>query len=292
MKIKCPGCSATLQIPESAAGKVVKCKCGKQLRAPGGQPGGGQAAAPAPSRPAAAPRQARPAPAPAATSGLFDELTDTDLAPVKSVQIPGAKAPAKAPGGNAAKMLNEAISGSDRRGEGLVMKGESPRPPFLIFLGVINGLWALFYAGLVILFIGLVDMIPAMDEEVPDVGGTVFYLIAGMFCVMAILSLATSISCFMRGRLFWYVVLVSYGWSLAFNIFDVIQRATGDDVDISIMKGVGGILVGAGIWAWLHTESVRDYYQIENEPIWRTVLIDASGVLAAGGLGAAILLMG
>ncbi len=35
MKIKCPACQAVLNIPDSAAGKVVKCPCGKQLRAPG-----------------------------------------------------------------------------------------------------------------------------------------------------------------------------------------------------------------------------------------------------------------
>jgi hypothetical protein len=290
MKIKCPGCAATLQIPDSAAGKVVKCKCGKQLRAPGGQAASGQAAAQP--RPAAGSSQARPAPAPAPASGLFDELTDTDLAPIRSVQIPGAKAEVKAPGGSAAKMLDEAISGSDRRGQGLVMKGEAPRPPFLIFLGVMNGLSSLFYFGLMTLSIGLVDMVPAMAQEVPDADGAVFYLLAGMFCVMAVLSLATGISCFIRGKLFWYVVLVSYGWSLAYNIFNVIRKATGDDVDMSIIKGVGGILVGGGIWAWLHTESVRDYYQVESEPIWRTALIDATGFLAAGGLGAAILLMG
>lgn len=34
MKIKCPSCEAVLNVPAGAAGKVVKCPCGKQLRAP------------------------------------------------------------------------------------------------------------------------------------------------------------------------------------------------------------------------------------------------------------------
>ncbi|PAY18134.1 hypothetical protein CKO51_17935 [Rhodopirellula sp. SM50] len=302
MKIKCPGCASLLQIPDTAAGKVVKCKCGKQLRAPGGPAAASaQAKPPAQARPGAsaatrAPAQSRPlaTPAPAAAAGLFDELTETDLAPIKAVQIPGAKVAVKAPGANAAKMLNEAISGSDRRGEALVMKGEAPRPPFLIFIGLINGLSAVFYGGLMLLFLGFVnaEMLEDMDDAMADVVGFVYYLIAGMLGLMAALSLATSICCFFRGRVCWYVVLISYAWGLAFKIFEVAQEAMADDVEFSIMKGVGGILIGAGIWAWLHGESVRAYYQTEAEPIWRIALIDAAGFLVAGGLGAAALLMG
>ncbi|MCS7467090.1 hypothetical protein NZK35_10570 [Stieleria sp. ICT_E10.1] len=302
MKIKCPGCASLLQIPDTAAGKVVKCKCGKQLRAPGGpaattaqakppaQAGQGASAA------TRAPAQSRPlaTPAPAAAAGLFDELTETDLAPIKAVQIPGAKVAVKAPGANAAKMLNEAISGSDRRGEALVMKGEAPRPPFLIFIGVINGLSAIFYGGLMLLFLGFVnaETLEGMDESTADVVGIVFYIFVGMLGLMALLSLATSICCFVRGRVCWYVVLLSYGWGLAFNLFEVIGDATSEDADFMIIKGVGGLLVGAGIWAWLHGESVRAYYQTEAEPIWRIALIDATGFLIAGGLGAAALMMG
>lgn len=68
MKIKCPACSKLLNIPDTAAGKVVKCPCGKQLRAP--QPGGAAAPAAQPQRPApqtaAAPIPAQPAQAQAA----------------------------------------------------------------------------------------------------------------------------------------------------------------------------------------------------------------------------------
>lgn len=231
-------------------------------------------------------------PGAAGGSGLFDELTDTDLAPIKAVQVPGAKAAVKPPSANANKLLQEAVSGSDRRGEGMLMKGEAPRPPFLIFLGVINWMAALFYFGLMFLFIGLVDMgLEAMENEVPELTGLVFYLLAGMMGVMAFLSAATGVACFMRGKFFWYVVLVSYGWALAFNIFDVVMKATGEDAGMNIIKGIGGIMVGAAIWFWLHGESVRDYYQIKEEPLWRTIVVDLSGFLVAGSLGAAILLL-
>ena len=105
MKIKCPACGKVLAIPEAAAGKVVKCPCGKQLRAPGGaaktaskpqqRPAAKRAATPAPQQ--ARPTPARPTaqrppaqPAPSSDS-LFDDLTDQDLQPVKSVRTPGEK---------------------------------------------------------------------------------------------------------------------------------------------------------------------------------------------------------
>ncbi|QEF96907.1 hypothetical protein Mal15_09370 [Stieleria maiorica] len=301
MKIKCPGCASLLQIPDSAAGKVVKCKCGKQLRAPaatGAAPKAAAAGATGQSRPAAArpAAQSRPlaAPAPAATAGLFDELTDTDLAPVKAVQVPGAKKAVKPPSANAAKLLNEAISGSDRRGEAMLMKTEAPQPPFLIFIGLINALGAIFYGGLLVLVLGFVDaeMLEEMSGAMGDVVGVVYYIIVGMLGLMAALSLATSICCFIRGKVSWYVVLLSYGWALAFRIFEIIDQATSDDVDFNIIKGVGSLLIGAGIWAWLHGESVRAYYGTEEEPIWRIAVVDSTGFLVAGALGAAALLLG
>lgn len=101
MKIKCPACQAVLNIPDSAAGKVVKCTCGKQLRAPG------VASTPvAPSQPPSQPPSQRPAQPrpqqPAAGGGgfdpgIFDELTDQDLQPVSAVHRPGQARPAAAP---------------------------------------------------------------------------------------------------------------------------------------------------------------------------------------------------
>jgi hypothetical protein len=85
MQIKCPSCQAVLNIPPGAAGKVIKCPCGTQLRAPGtpatGASSGTAAGAAAPQRPA----PQRPAPQGAAPSvgdaGLFDELTEGDMQP-------------------------------------------------------------------------------------------------------------------------------------------------------------------------------------------------------------------
>lgn len=90
MKIKCPVCSKVLSIPDTAAGKVVKCPCGKQLRAPGGAATTAAAAAlpPAAGSTARSPATQQPA-ASQFDPGFFDELTDTDLQPVKAVSKPG-----------------------------------------------------------------------------------------------------------------------------------------------------------------------------------------------------------
>ncbi|WDQ15395.1 RDD family protein [Rhodopirellula sp. P2] len=101
MKLKCPGCSKLLQVPDTAAGKTVKCPCGKQLRVPapkGTSPAG--AASPA-ARPTAPARRPQPAASPLGTdAGLFDELTETDLGPVAVTPQPGLKPVASSAGGH------------------------------------------------------------------------------------------------------------------------------------------------------------------------------------------------
>ena len=69
------------------------------------------------------------------------------------------------------------------------------------------------------------------------------------------------------------------------------MKATGGEIDKNVIRGILGILIGGAIWAWLHSKRVREYYKIENEPIWRTALVDSIGFLVAAGLGVAILVM-
>ena len=117
MKIKCPSCQAVLSIPAAAAGKLVKCSCGTQLRAPAASGGAGAPAGPAPAGPApksqpggasgaatgrAAPR--RPAAPTAVDAGLFDELTEGDLQPIRQA---GMSAVGAVGSGNTSKLLRE-----------------------------------------------------------------------------------------------------------------------------------------------------------------------------------------
>jgi uncharacterized RDD family membrane protein YckC len=98
MKIKCPACGKVLSVPETAAGKVVQCPCGKQLRVPGAAtPQSGAPVSPAPGA-------ARPTGSSVGSFGTdtsaFDELTDRDLEPVRSGANPLAKPAQAGPGGN------------------------------------------------------------------------------------------------------------------------------------------------------------------------------------------------
>ena len=113
MNINCPTCSKVLSIPASAAGKVVKCPCGQQLKAPPAAGGSAPAnvAAKAKSTPAAQPK---PAAQPAASapaqppSDSFDQLTEDDYRPLTAVSNPGAKSLPPEMGENARKLLSEA----------------------------------------------------------------------------------------------------------------------------------------------------------------------------------------
>ncbi|MEM6779905.1 MAG: RDD family protein [Planctomycetota bacterium] len=95
MKLKCPACAKLLQVPETAAGKVVKCPCGKSLRAPAfkqaASSASGTSQRPTTKGGSKTPKSVggtRRRPTTSASAGfgvdggLFDELTDADAAPV------------------------------------------------------------------------------------------------------------------------------------------------------------------------------------------------------------------
>ena len=111
MKIKCPACQAVLSIPPAAAGKVVKCPCGKQLRAPAAT--GAATGAPPPATAGRQPQSSGGRKPPASSSGstggvdttLFDELTDDDLKPLAGGGV--AVAPTSGPSSNTAKLLQQ-----------------------------------------------------------------------------------------------------------------------------------------------------------------------------------------
>ena len=173
MKLKCPGCGKVLAVPDTAAGKVVKCPCGKQLRAPAvaTKP----AAAPAQPKPVAArPAAASPAapqqpaalasPAAAAASdvgSIFDDLTDKDLAPVKAVQQPGLQASTRS---NPSKALQGFADDGKKRSGG---SGSFNRatPGVRIIARIIDGIFAFVFG--VIGGIAMVLIGGAPQEDAP-----------------------------------------------------------------------------------------------------------------------------
>ncbi len=89
IRVKCT-CGKALSIPDTAAGKVVKCPgCGKSLRIPGGA-----AATPAKAAPAK-PAPAKPAPDPVA-SGIGDLLAEEGMDQIVEAVCPACRAEMKA----------------------------------------------------------------------------------------------------------------------------------------------------------------------------------------------------
>ena len=275
MKIKCPSCAALLQIPDSAAGKVIQCKCGKQLRAPDRS---GVSAS-------------KPASFSAASAGLFDELTDADLSGIKAVQMPGAAVPKVAASGNANKMLNEAMNAGAGGTASASSQGLAPRPGFLIFVAVVNAFWTFVCFLLAMLALGLMAAFPMLAGEIPAEEGTVLTVLGVAFVLIGLMSLATCLACVIRSKVSWYVILLSYSWGFADRVMEVVRTSLNDQAELNYGKIVGGILVGLGIWAYMHGEDVRAFYQTEKEPWSKIIAANAAGLAVGIALGVVIIMM-
>lgn len=288
MKIKCPACSKVLNIPEAAAGKVVKCPCGKQLRAPGGG-GAAPAARPAsnqsgPSLSKAAPKPApRPAPSPGGMgdfdASMLDELTETDLQPVKAVSQPGRVAAPSTSGGSDA--LQRHASNSDRQAEMLLSGNLAPLPPGLIFVAIINVCGALLPLGGALLLFGLMAALPIMDE-MDESDGITFFLIGTGLVVTGLLYLISGICCFVRGKIPWYTLLASFAFGTVISIWSITTVLMEGEADFMLIKDVLSLLIiDLGIWFWLFGEDVRAFFNTFEEPIGKVIGLNAAFVVTA-----------
>lgn len=190
MKIKCPACATLLNIPDSAAGKVVKCPCGKQLRVPGGaaspasaaprpaaRPGAGQSPRPAP----AAPRPAGPRPSAMPSSpdaGIFDELTEQDLQPVKAVTRPGSAS--AAPTSTSGKLLQQYGAPGEVGTRASAGGGEIASPGVRLSGVLVDGLFQLLGVGIGFGAAFLVNVV--MGDT--DTAATVGIVFLGIFAVI------------------------------------------------------------------------------------------------------------
>ncbi len=307
MKIKCPGCSSVLNVPESAAGKVVKCPCGKQLRAPGGSARAGAAQAPQQRPTTPQPQQARPQqrpaqptqrpPQPQASGGggglgldpdIFDELTDGDMQPVQAVVRPGQQTNPYATTASSDQMLNQYAS-EDVRSTGSG-DGRGRKPGLLYFLGVINILWSLGFFLITLLLVGLVTMFADIDELFQADEVSLAAVVAATV-TMGLISAATAVACFWPAKGCWYILLFSYGYGFADRIFGAIGSAMEEEGGSRLIGAGIGILVGLSFWAFMHGDEVRAHYRTRNAGIGGVVVADVLGVLVGCGLGAAVVFM-
>ncbi|MBL8812970.1 MAG: RDD family protein [Planctomycetaceae bacterium] len=90
IKVRCEGCQAVLNVPDQAAGKVLKCKqCGGRVKVPGGSPAAAGAAPAKPKRPKPAES------APADPDDIFGGLDLRQMEDTKKKICPGCAAPVK-----------------------------------------------------------------------------------------------------------------------------------------------------------------------------------------------------
>lgn len=223
--------------------------------------------------------------------GIFDELTDADLSGVKAVHSPGAAAAAApAPSANTAKLLDEAINAGDSRGKALSMQGLAPRPGFLIFVAIANALWSVIYFLLALVMFGLVAALPVLEEEA-EVGGGVLSILGISMLLIGILSIATTFACIIRSKASWYIILVSYSWGFADRVMGVIRDLSDDDIEVNYVKVASAILIGAGIWMYMHGEDVRAFYQTEKEPMGKIIGANAAGLVLGVMIGLFVLFL-
>ncbi|TWU45223.1 hypothetical protein Q31b_03940 [Novipirellula aureliae] len=280
MKIKCPGCAAVLNIPETAAGKIVQCSCGKKLRAPGrpaagspaaGRPAAGGQSSPRPQakRPAAAhPQQpaARPQPPAAASNfggldaGLFDELNEKDLQGVTPVHRPSsAVASAPSAGGKLMQQYGPTASEHDQ--------SAGARPGLLIAVGVINVLYSgLFF--LIALFFTLIwlgiffseaDIREHLDPEMENFS-TVLTVIVFLFWAVWVWTIAVCASCFIRNKVCWYVLLLSYSFTVIYYLFSLADDLLTDLNIAEIIITIASICISSLTWVYLHQQRPREFY--------------------------------
>lgn len=311
MKLKCPGCGKILQVPDSAAGKVVKCRCGKQLRVPGGDPTAANRAAAnraatnrgtangdRPSdRPVAQPAaggspagQASPRRSAGGQGGfgdfdpgLFDELTDSDFR--------AAPAAATAPDGGG-KLMKQYAPPDEVDDAAEPPSGK--RPAFLTFLGVVNAVWAVIFLLGTLAVLGLVAVIPAMGAaaEFEDGQGMLLAVAVAAMAFSTLLAIATAVSCFVPKKICWYVVLFSYAFACGERIVTVTDMFRAGEEVLTITGGFVGVLVGFLFLAALHADNVRRFYRIGKLTVGKVIAPDLIGFLLGLGLSIGINFLG
>jgi hypothetical protein len=292
MQLKCPGCSQLLNIPDAAAGKVVKCPCGKSLQVPAAVARAPSSSVTAPrAQPVAAiqaPRSAAPSstsklsgpapklagPNPYAVSNDFD-LTETDLEPVRGVVRPGqSKA---APKSNE----NELLRKYAKEEGGYENSIEGSHPAALKSMGGSNFMSALFDGFILLLVMGFTSAMPIPPELGTAKGAMV--VVMALFGGLDIAFLAgAGVSCFLPYRQCWFYLLFAYSFGFMVRLTIFISALRWESSLLWILI-VSSWLIFSGITlAYLHTDEVRKFYETRKVSKQMMFLFDGIGILLGG----------
>lgn len=298
--LNCPSCQRKLNVPGHLAGKAVKCPCGSQLKVP---------AAPAASAkvaPAAAAATATSAKTPAAAgfgggfglgdnADLFDELTETDLAPKPNPYAFTQQK--KAPSSSGNDMLSKYAADDVRKvgaaAGGAAAAASGDRPVGLIVLAVWNFIVAAGYALLGLALMGLLGIAAGAGAGDSSEGALLGAVVAGIGIVMFVLagmSAGVGIAAFMPKPGAWAYILFAYGFGLGDRFGTVVTTFMGDGMAEGA-QGVGqgagmffGIAVTTAILSYLWRPHVRAYFGSDSLPKAIPFVAIAVGFVIASGL--------
>ncbi|MCG8650300.1 MAG: hypothetical protein MI861_10735, partial [Pirellulales bacterium] len=161
----------------------------------------------------------------------------------------------------------------------------------LIFLGIANILWAIIYLGGALLLLGLVSLIPALEEELPDGDAELMFIAIGGLLALGVLSVATTVACFVGKPPFWYIMLFSYGYGFADRVFGVVGRVMDGEAPRRIGGAVFGVVLGLSFWAFIHSDEVKAYYGTTKSSLVGLVIADVLGFGIGCAVAAAVVFM-
>jgi hypothetical protein len=249
--VGCPKCGATLNAPDQAAGKGVRCKCGAVVPVPGSNPSSAQPvsqakSSPAPQSPAGGKKAAA---APAVSPSLIDHLTDRDHQQFQ--QNPYAPPPKTST--SDATFLRTYVKDD---GKAAKAKSNQGNLVLLIVCNAIGGISNLI--GGIALF-ALANFAENVTKAMPILG-TLGAIGAVLMLTFAAFDIATMIGLVMKKPWGWWLATIGLGWGIANGLSNVaVNFLTAEDAPGSYLIGQAvGALVVLGIMFMLLNFLISD----------------------------------
>ena len=204
------------------------------------------------------------------------------MGPVKAVARPGATSaqPNVAAGQSA---LDKHVAEGDRKAEMLMSGGLAPLPFFHIILAIFNLIASLPPFLIVLLFVGLMSVLPMSDQEFDEAGGVELYAIVGGGVFVGLLYLSSAICCFTRGAIPWYTLTGSYVFGVVFAVSALIAYIM-DEPDAGIIWPLVDVAFNTYVLVWLHLEDSKSFFDTYNQKIGVVVGVHAAFAVVALGI--------
>lgn len=316
--IQCPNCSQSLRAPASAAGKAVRCRCGKTITVP---PAGRPTAAVAVKSQSAATGTVKPVTTkPVTTQKLSADSAPASMPTTKAATARGAArvaanavatVPAKrlaAPPANPMSTMFDELTDADWHRESPIARAYAPPavlkdaatlkkfvvedspvkdpqaiPGALITLSVINFIAA---AGYIFLGVAVIVLLEVVNQEVVDKLTEVFpfvRLAAALICAYlvtwGVYLGVVGVGLLQRAPWGWCVAAVSYAHAVIDRSYTVVMACVEGVPPARLIGMVGGVLVIFGIAAYIYKSETRLRFGIKT--MTPVIICAAIGVVIA-----------